>query len=603
MKPAQPTANIDIERARVAGVLATEAFLRRPARAADHLAENDVLLALVRALTGSPDALLQSFASSALALCKAGSAGISLLEGASASDAVFRWIAVAGLCEGLAGTSTERDECPCGMTLALGTPQLFERPQDFFACLQDTQPEVVEGLVVPIPAAEGPHGAIWVISHDPAHMFDPEDARLLTHIATLAGAALTHLNARRRASEEAAVAEAARAQLEESEVRREEFIAMLGHELRNPMSPIESAIGASKHLCASNDEALGVLNVAQRQMRHLRTLVDDLLDAARLKHGKVAIRRSNTSLNEIVFDAVTAVNHHVEARKHVLTLHGIDDPVYVRADHVRLSQVLGNLLSNAAKYTPAGGHIELNVASLPEEPVTTGASGKDDYGVVVITITDDGVGIDPGMLPHVFDLFAQSPSSNARAEGGLGIGLAVAKRMVELHAGTIAIGSTRGGSGTTVTLHLPILDRKRSTLEPSRRDVTPMPAPARLLLVDDNRDALEALKTLLEVQGHKVVAVDNGRDAVELIRSWLPEVAVVDVGMPGMDGFEVARAIRSHVELSSVMIVALTGYASESDKSRALAAGFHYHLTKPLSIDKLNYLLSHRSGGMIQGLV
>jgi signal transduction histidine kinase/CheY-like chemotaxis protein len=603
MNPAKSAANTDIERARFAGVLATEAFLRRPARVADHPGENDVLLALVRALTGSPDALLQAFANAALAVCRAGSAGISLLEGASPGDAVFRWIAVAGLCNGLAGTSTRRDECPCGMTLDVGGPQLFVRPQDFFACLQDTQPEVVEGLVVPIPAAEGPHGALWVISHDQAQTFDPEDARLLTHIATLAGAALTHLNARRLATEEAAVAQAARAQLEESEMRREEFIAMLGHELRNPMSPIESAIGVSKHLCASNDEALGVLNVAQRQMRHLRTLVDDLLDAARLKHGKVAIKHSNTSLNEIVFDAVTAVNHHVEARNHVLTLQGVDEPIYVRADHVRLSQVLGNLLSNAAKYTPVGGHIELKVEPLPEDLALTGASPTDRYGDVVITVTDDGIGIDPGMLPHVFDLFAQAPSSSARAEGGLGIGLAVAKRMVELHAGTIAIGSTRGGSGTTVTLHLPILDRKRSPLEPSYLDMTPMPAPARLLLVDDNRDALEALKTLLEVQGHQVVAVDNGREAVELARSWLPEVAVVDVGMPGMDGFEVARTIRSHVELSSIMIVALTGYASESDKSRALAAGFHYHLTKPLSMDKLNYLLSHRSGGMIQGLV
>ncbi len=603
MNPANSPANRRVERARSAGVLITDAFLQRPARVADHLAENNLLIALVRALTGSPKALLPSFAQSALGLCRAGSAGISLLEDTSASDAAFRWIAVAGLCNGLTGTRIPCEACPCGMTLDLGTPQLFVRPQGFFACLQHVQPEIVEMLVVPISAAEGPHGVIWVASHDAGRStFDPEDARLLTDIATLAGAALTHLNARRVATDDAAEAQATRAQLEEAETRREEFIAMLGHELRNPMSPIESAIGASKHLCASNAEALAVLTVAQRQMRHLRTLVDDLLDAARLKHGKMAIRHSNTSLNEIVFDAVTAVNHHVEARKHLLTLRGIDDPVYVRADHVRLSQVLGNLLSNAAKYTPVGGHIELKVEPLPEAPSADGGAAQDQYGVVVITVMDDGIGISPEMLPHMFDLFAQSPSSSARAEGGLGIGLAVAKRMVELHAGTIAISSTRG-KGTIVTLRLPILDRRRSALEPSRFDTTPMPAPARLLLVDDNRDALEALKTLLEVQGHEVVAVDNGEEAIELMRSWLPEVAVVDVGMPGMDGYEVARTIRSHVELSGIVIVALTGYASESDKSRALAAGFHYHLTKPLSMDKLNYLLSHRSGGMIQGLV
>jgi CheY-like chemotaxis protein len=266
-----------------------------------------------------------------------------------------------------------------------------------------------------------------------------------------------------------------------------------------------------------------------------------------------------------------------------------------------LSQVLGNLLSNAAKYTPAGGRIELVVEPLQDHGLPGVAT--DHEGIVVITVRDNGVGIHADVLPHVFELFAQSPSSSARAEGGLGIGLAVARRMVELHDGTIAIESAGQGRGTTVTLRLPILDRKRAAFENTSLDTMPLPAPARLLLVDDNRDALEALTTLLELQGHEVLAVDNGKEAIERISAWLPEVAIVDVGMPGIDGFEVARRIRSHVELAHIMLVALTGYASESDKSRALAAGFHYHLTKPLSMDKLNYLLSHRKGGMIQGLV
>lgn len=595
-----PSVPDPVVRARAAGVLATDAFTQRPSRAADHVAENQGLIALAQALTGPQDALLQSFAEAALALCHAGSAGISLLETEDGRP-VFRWLAVAGLCAGLAGRTTSRDDCPCGITLDLGLPQLFTHPENYFSCLQGVDPTIEEGLVVPIPAPEGPHGAIWIMSHDPQRTFDPEDARLLTHVAAFAGAALTHLDARQRATTEAAEARAARALLEETERRREEFIAMLGHELRNPMSPIESAIDASKQLCADNQEAVGVLTVAQRQMRHLRTLVDDLLDAARLKHGKVAIRHSNTSLNEIVFDAVTAVNHHVESRKHTLTLHGIDAPVYVRADHVRLSQVLGNLLSNAAKYTPVGGRIQLIVEPL-HDPGAPDAE-TDYQGVVVITVRDNGVGINTDMLPHVFELFAQSPSSSARAEGGLGIGLAVAKRMVELHGGTIAIESGGPGHGTTVTLRLPILDRKRTGGENTLLDMAPLPAPARLLLVDDNRDALEALKTLLEVQGHEVLAVDNGKEAIERIGTWLPEVAIVDVGMPGIDGFEVARRVRSRVALAHIMLVALTGYASESDKSRALAAGFHYHLTKPLSMDKLNCLLSHRKGGMIQGLV
>jgi signal transduction histidine kinase/ActR/RegA family two-component response regulator len=590
-----------IAQARAASVLVTHDFNRRPVRAADHVAENQVLIALAQALSGPHDALLHSFADAARGLCNAGSAGISLLE-ARAGRPLFRWLAVAGLCADLAGRTTSRDECPCGITLTLGGSQLFVHPQDHFPCLRDVEPAVAEVLVTPIPAAEGPHGVIWVMSHDPQHRFDPEDARLLTHIASFAGAALTHLNARRRANEEADEAQAAHALLEQTEQRREEFIAMLGHELRNPMSPIESAITASKQLCADNDEAVGVLIVAERQMRHLRTLVDDLLDAARLKHGKVAIRHSNTSLNEIVFDAVTAVNHHIEARKHTLTLHGINDNVFVHADHVRLSQVLGNLLSNAAKYTPVGGHIEV-VVEPARDRTPQGAATSDHEGIVTITVKDDGVGIAADVLPHVFELFAQSPSSNARAEGGLGIGLAVAKRMVELHHGTIAIESAGAGHGTTVTLRLPILDRKRSAVDATALDTAPLPAPARLLLVDDNRDALEALATLLELQGHEILAIDNGNDAIERIKSWLPEVAIVDVGMPGVDGFEVARRVRTQLELADVVLVALTGYASESDKSRALAAGFHYHLTKPLSMDKLNYILSHRRGGVLQGLV
>jgi signal transduction histidine kinase len=231
---------------------------------------------------------------------------------------------------------------------------------------------------------------------------------LLTNLAVSAGAALTIVDARDTG--------------EESERRHSEFIAMLGHELRNPMAPIDSAVGAAKQLCADNEQAVAVLTIAQRQMRHLRTLVDDLLDAARLKHGKLAIKHSDTSLNEIAFDAMTAVKHHIGLRRHSLRLSGLEAPVPVTADHVRLSQVLGNLLSNAAKYTPIGGTIDLAVTIVAEK------SDSARKNVVVIEVRDNGIGIDSSMQPHVFELFAQSARGNARAEGGLGIGLAVAKR-------------------------------------------------------------------------------------------------------------------------------------------------------------------------------
>jgi CheY-like chemotaxis protein len=302
-------------------------------------------------------------------------------------------------------------------------------------------------------------------------------------------------------------------------------------------------------------------------------------------------------LNEIAFDALTAVKHHVESRRHTLKLSGLDEPIHVRADHVRLSQVLGNLLSNAAKYTPAGGTIELRVLR------PSAQDGQKSSDSVVIEVRDNGLGIDSAVQPHLFELFAQSTRDHARAEGGLGIGLAVAKRLVELHNGRISLSSEGSGHGTVVTLHLPIL-RPPETTSVSETSISGSAArPVRLLLVDDNKDALQALGMLLELEGHDVTVADNGGDAIRLMNDIRPEVAIIDVGMPGMDGFDVARAVRMNHGLDDVMLVALTGYASESDKSRALAAGFDYHLTKPLSPEKLQYILANRTDGKLRGIV
>lgn len=560
----------------------TDELSVRPARPADHAAENSVLLRLARAQSGSRERLLQEIADAALLLCDAGSSGISLVEGADLARQ-FRWLAVAGVCTGLQGKTTAWQGCPCRLVLESAAPQLFVRPQEQFSSLQFPGVDIAEALVVPIPTETGFVGAIWVMSHTPTRQFDLEDVRLLSDLAIFAGAALTIVDARDTG--------------EETERRHNEFIAMLGHELRNPMAPIDSAIGAARELCADNRQAVEVLTIAQRQMRHLRTLVDDLLDAARLKHGKLAIKHSDTSLNEIAFDAVTAVKHHIQARRHSLSLTGLEQRVPVRADHVRLSQVLGNLLSNAAKYTPIGGKIELAVKIVDDE------NEPAQKNMVVIEVNDNGIGIDSSVQPHVFELFAQSARVNARAEGGLGIGLAVAKRMVELHGGTISLHSDGRNRGTSVTLRLPILRAREDPPAMGDTAQSPSAGPVRLLVVDDNADALQALGILLELEGHQVTLSDSGREAVGLIRQTPPEVAIIDVGMPDMDGFDVARAVRADSRLDDVMLVALTGYAAESDKSRALAAGFDYHLTKPLSLEKLRYILANRAGGKLGGIV
>ncbi|MFM0018281.1 hybrid sensor histidine kinase/response regulator [Paraburkholderia azotifigens] len=591
-----------IESARRAGVLRTDDLKDRPARAPDHAAEVRTLVTVASAQTGRRDTLLQAVADAALGACHAGSAGISLLETTSEGAAVFRWRAVAGACAGFEGRTTAWAECPCGMTLELGAPQLFVEPHTYFKSLRDTGAVITEGIITPIPIrcpASKQLGAIWVASHD-AHRFDREDLRLLGNLAVLAGAALTLLDAQQAAEAETEAAQQARRALEDAAHRRDEFIAMLGHELRNPMAPIDSSIAALKVLCAGQEQANDVLAIAQRQMRQLRTLVDDLLDAARLRHGKLAIKYSRTSLNEIVYDAITALKHHIDARKHRLVIEGLDQPVQVRADHVRLSQVVGNLLSNAAKYTPAGGTLQLRVQTETDSAADGAAVG----GMVSIVIEDNGVGMSPEALDHVFELFAQSPSSARRSEGGLGIGLAVAKRLIELHDGTITLDSQGVGLGTRVLLRLPILDRETRTAH----DATAAPAatsaePSRILLVDDNADALDALHLLLELEGHDVIVARSGRDALKVAAQTLPEVGIIDIGMPEMDGFEVARAIRSNKALAHMFLIALTGYSSESDKSRALAAGFDYHLTKPVSMERLADVLSHRDGRNISGLV
>jgi signal transduction histidine kinase/ActR/RegA family two-component response regulator len=559
----------------------TGELARRPARAPDYIAENHALVALARAQSGSRADLLQAVADAAMSLCCAGSAGISLVEQQD-GEQVFRWLAVSGLCADLRGKTTAWDECPCGLTLQAGTAQLFVDPQAHFPSLAFPDVSVPEGLVVPISVAGRDLGAIWVMSHHDDCRFDLEDIRLLSNLAVFAGSSLTIVNARDSSAD--------------NERRQNEFIAMLGHELRNPMAPIDSAVGAALRLCADNAHAVEVLDIAQRQMRHLRRLVDELLDAARLQHGKLSIRLSDALLNDIAFDALAAVRHHIESRKHRLTVTGLEHPVYVRADYVRLSQVLGNLLSNAAKYTPVGGHIQFDVSVEPVDSLEA------NPGVVVIHIRDDGIGIVREAQTNIFDLFAQSARGKAQAEGGLGIGLAVAKRMVELHGGAISLHSDGPGCGTTVTLRLPIL--ADATDPPTPHKLKKIVAnPVRLVLVDDNREALHALGVLLELEGHQVATADNGLAAIELITAHRPEVAIIDLGMPEIDGLEVARRLRLNANCNNVTLIALTGYSSESDKSRALAAGFNYHLTKPLSLDKLEHILSNLSDGKLSGMI
>jgi PAS domain S-box-containing protein len=366
----------------------------------------------------------------------------------------------------------------------------------------------------------------------------------------------------------------ARETLEASNRTKDEFLAMLGHELRNPLAAVRNAVAT-----AIRDESRRgrALEIAERQSAQLGRLIDDLLDLTRITQGRITLRRERVRVHAIVEQAVEAVRPTIEARRLDLHVTIAPDPICVDADPARLQQVLVNLLSNAAKYTEPGGRIDL-----------TAARDGDD---MIVRVCDTGIGIAPEMLPRIWDLFTQADRALDRAPGGLGIGLSVARRLIELHGGRIAATSAGLGHGAEFIITMPALSVGAEDGRPDRAPHPIVERAARVLVVEDNRDTAESLAMLLELLGHRVRAVYDGATALDAARANVPDVMVVDIGLPDIDGYEVARRVRRDPDLAHVVLVALTGYGRDEDKQRALAAGFDYHLVKPVSPDALQGLV------------
>jgi len=352
---------------------------------------------------------------------------------------------------------------------------------------------------------------------------------------------------------------------QQSNRAKDEFIAMLGHELRNPLGAISSAVHLLEPAETANPRAALARDVIGRQTRHLSRLVDDLLDVVRVMTGKVLLERQPLDIGEVVQRHVNSLratgkmqDHHVEVRT---------ASVWIDADIVRIEQVIGNLVSNALKYTPAGGRITISVAP----------AGGD----AVLTVEDTGVGIPRHLVDRIFDMFVQGERRLDRAQGGLGIGLTLVRRLVELHGGSVAAASEgpNQGSRFTVTLRaVPAPPRESPGRPPVRRDGPPR----RILVIEDNRDARDMLRQILESAGHEVHEASDGRQGVDAaLRLW-PDVALVDLGLPEMDGYEVARQIRAADERRKILLVAVTGYGSPEDRERCFLAGFDLHLVKPV---------------------
>ena len=372
------------------------------------------------------------------------------------------------------------------------------------------------------------------------------------------------------------------AQLREEHERKDEFLAMLAHELRNPLAPIATAIEVLRHADRSPQSGRQ-LDVMARQLHQLTSIVDDLLDVSRVSRGLIVLRREPVRLDDILDHAVEACRHILEQRRHTLRRMPAG-ALFVNGDRVRLTQVFSNLLHNAAKYTDPGG--DLTLSAVP------------DQARVSVVVRDNGIGIPRDMLSRVFDMFTQAPASLDRAHGGLGIGLTLVRTLVELHGGHVTAHSVGPGHGSTFTVNLPLVAAPADA--PAR---PPVQAPVEraegacgiaILVVDDNRDAADSLAEVLRIMGGQVDVVHDGRAALEHACGNVPRLVLLDIGLPGIDGYETAREWRRRFG-GSAMLVALTGYGSPQDKRKAQDAGFDLHLTKPISMPELQQLIARFS--------
>ena len=366
--------------------------------------------------------------------------------------------------------------------------------------------------------------------------------------------------------------------------RKDEFLGILAHELRNPLAPMRFALEWLKRSDANPEETARARQVLDRQVAHMVRIVDDLLDVSRITQGKVELRKERLDLADLVNAAVELCRPGMNAARHTLTISLPDEPVTLEGDAVRLTQVLVNLLNNATKFTPPGGHIWL-IAE------TFGEHGRPNQ--LRIRVRDSGVGIAPALLPKIFEMFMQGDSSLERTRAGLGVGLTLVRKLVALHGGTVEVHSDGEGSGAEFTVSLPIDPRVQTAGDTGDAPVdAPSTRPLRILVADDNDDGREMLAYLLTAEGHAVAQASDGPTAVETAESFQPDIAILDIGMPGMNGYMVARALREKPEGASLVLVALSGLGQQEDKARAADAGFDRHFTKPVDVNALRAYLA-----------
>jgi PAS domain S-box-containing protein len=359
----------------------------------------------------------------------------------------------------------------------------------------------------------------------------------------------------------------------EADRRKNEFLAILAHELRNPLAPIRHAALIARSASATPEQIDWSNEIIERQVGHMARLLDDLLDVSRITRGTLEIRRTTVAVARIVEDATEMARPLIDARRHAFDVELPDEPLWLDADPLRIAQVLGNLLTNAAKFTDVGGRIALKAVR--------------DGAEVELSVTDSGIGLAPETVQNIFQMFVQVSPPLERTESGLGIGLALSKALVDLHGGHISAESAGKGHGTTIRVRLPLVAAPSAITAPPQAAAADAQAAGLVLVADDNRDGADSLAALLRLAGHRVVTVNDGNAALEEIERLRPRIALLDIGMPGKTGYDVAAHVRAQPWGAGVTLVALTGWGQATDRERALAVGFDEHWVKPVDVTKV----------------
>lgn len=527
----------------------------RPRRLPDYESEDRALATLAREMAQNPRNMLHALVETAVELCRADTAGISLLEGD-----VFRWEAVAGVFASHRNETMPREASPCGICIDRDATQLMYLADRHFPALR-ADPRFVEALLVPFHVDGKPVGTVWIVAHDERRKFDRTDEHVIHVLSQFASAGWQLWKA----------SEAAESELQ----RKDEFLAMLGHELRNPLAAIVSATSVLRTRTSSDAVTSHGIDVVTRQAQRLTRLAQDLLDLSRLNQHKLELSLETTDVRTVVAGAVEASRAEIERRGHRLEVELPADPIWVRADASRVTQMLTNLLDNAAKYTSAAGIIR--VTASPEA------------GQARISVRDTGIGLPDDQLERIFALFKQVEASGQHSDG-LGIGLALVRSLATMHGGSVVAASEGIDAGSEFTVRLPI------TSAPSVTTPAPPPPtvsrPRRILLIEDNVDLAESFATALTFEGHSVRVAHDSASALDAFQTFAPDVVLLDGGLPGMDGYQVARRLREKRSSAELTIIALTGFGRDEDRRASAEAGCDFHLVKPVAPHELHTFLN-----------